>query len=96
MFGRSATRRIVVSRPEGLHARPCLAICRTAQQFQSRIELRRGRQKADARSVLELLSLGAGLGTELVLKARGADSEQALDALVELFGNNFGLASEVE
>jgi phosphotransferase system HPr-like phosphotransfer protein len=46
----------------------------------------------DASDVVELLSLGAGQGTELVLAAKGADAEATLDALVQLFDNDFGLS----
>lgn len=96
MFGKTATRRVVVSRPAGLHARPCLAVSTTASRFKSKVEIRHGNQKADAASVLELLSLGAGQGTELTLHAKGADAEEVLDELVRLFADNFGLPHELD
>jgi len=94
MFGRSMTRRVVVTRPAGLHARPCLAIANAVRQSRSKVEVRRASQKADASSILQLLSLGAAQGTELVLWAKGPDAKETLDALVRLFENNFGLAAE--
>ena len=94
MFGKSATRHIVVTRAEGLHARPCLAISRAARQFRARMELRCGNQQADARSVLELLTLGAGQGTEIVLYAKGPDADEAVDAVIRLFYNDFGLSGD--
>ena len=96
MFGKSATRRLVVSRPAGLHARPCLAIATTVQQSQSTVELRTGEQRANAGSVLELMSLGAGEGTQVLFVAKGPDAEQVLDALEKLFASNFGLNGEDE
>jgi phosphocarrier protein NPr len=46
---------------------------------------------ADAGQVLQLLTLGAACGAELTISAEGDDAEAALDALVELFDENFGI-----
>jgi phosphotransferase system HPr (HPr) family protein len=92
MFRRTATRRVVVTRPAGLHARPCLAIATAVRQSRSKVEIRSNRQKVNAADVVELLSLGAGPGTELVLAAKGSDAEATLDTLVALFDNDFGLS----
>lgn len=94
MFQRAVTRRVVVARPAGLHARPSLAIATTVSRFQAAVEIRCGGRKADARSVLELLSLGAQQGQELVLAAKGPDGEEALAALLDLFQNDFGLSDD--
>ncbi|NUQ66205.1 MAG: HPr family phosphocarrier protein [Pirellulales bacterium] len=88
---KSATRRVVVSRPTGLHARPCVAVATMARRFRSKIKVRCHRQTVDASDVLQLLTLGAGQGTELVLLADGPDAEEALDALEQLFANDFVL-----
>jgi len=94
MVSHTASRRLVVSRPAGLHARPCLAIVNTVRQFQSEVEVRSGHQKADAREILQLLSLGATQGTELTFSARGPDADQVLEALARLFADDFGLSDE--
>jgi len=94
MPGETATRRVMVSRPAGLHARPCVAIASTVRRFQSKVRISCGAQEADAGDVLQLLSLGAGQGSELVLTAMGADAEEVLDALVALFANDFGLSPQ--
>ena len=94
MFDKTATRKVVVQRPAGLHARPSLAVAQMVQRFRSQVTIRSGKDHADAGSVLQLLSLGAGQGRELTLTAKGADAEQVLDELVRLFANDFGLNEE--
>lgn len=94
MFNKSATCRVVVARPSGLHARPSLAVAQTVQRFRSRVQVRSGKDEADAASVLQLLSLGAGQGRELTLTAKGPDADQVLAALRYLFEHNFGMDDE--
>lgn len=87
----SATKRVVVSRPEGLHARPCVAIASTIRRFDSLVEVASNGQKVDGRDVLQLLSMGVAQGREVVLTAHGPDAQEVLEALAKLFDNNFGL-----
>ena len=94
MFDKTATRRVVVQRAAGLHARPSLAVAQTVQRSRSQVTIRCGKDQADAGSVLQLLSLGAGQGRELILSAKGPDAERVLDELVQLFANDFGLGDE--
>jgi phosphotransferase system HPr (HPr) family protein len=60
-----------------------------ARQFQSRIVLVRDDRRVEARSIIELLTLGAVQGTELVLEAEGQDAEQAVEALAKLVESGF-------
>jgi phosphocarrier protein HPr len=78
------TRVIVIRNAQGLHARPAEKFARLAGQFQSRIVLVRERRRVEAKSILELLTLGAAQGTELILEAEGVDAEEAVEALVKL------------
>jgi phosphotransferase system HPr (HPr) family protein len=91
MVNNSATRKVVVMNPAGLHARPSLAVSQTVRASKSKVEIRAPRQTVDAGEILQLLSLGATRGTELVLSATGPDAEQVLDRLVDQFTNCFGL-----
>lgn len=86
----TATRTVVVRNPQGLHLRAAMAIGQTAKPFESKIELVRGDQRVEATDWLQILSLAAEAGTELVLEANGPDAEPALEALVRLFSENFG------
>src|SRR3954469_7428942 len=84
-----ASRAVVVTNSQGIHARPADLLVRLAKQFQSKIELVKENQRVDARSILDLLTLGAVQGTQLTIEAEGPDAEKALDELVELFATNF-------
>jgi len=81
---------ITVKHPEGLHARPAAQLVKTAQQFKSEITVVKGRWKADAKSILEILTLGVNQGSEVCILADGEDAEQAVKALCELIETNFG------
>ena len=83
------TRVIVIRNTQGLHARPAEMFVRLAKQFQSRIELVREGRRVEARNIIDLLTLGAGPGTELMLEADGDDAQQAVEALARLVENGF-------
>jgi len=87
-----ASRTVTVTHHPGLHARPCLAIVNTVRRFQSKVEIRNGREVADAGEVLQLMSMGVDAGTDVTLTATGPDANEAIDALVELFQTNFGFS----
>jgi phosphocarrier protein NPr len=94
VFGRWQQRKVTITHPGGLHARPALAVAQTVRRFQSRVEIGNGRETVDAGEVLQLLTLGAACGAHLTIAARGPDAEQALDALEHLFADNFGMGNE--
>lgn len=74
---------------QGLHARPAAKLAQTAQNFEASITIAMGAQTVDAKSILEILTLAAGHGVNLELRAEGSDADQALDALAALFKNRF-------
>jgi len=80
---------VVVSNPQGLHARPAELFSRLALQYESDIEVIRDDLRIDAKSILNLLTLGAAQGTVLVLEARGTDADKAVEALERLVVSNF-------
>jgi len=71
--------------------RGATAICQLARGLKSRIEIAKDGQRVSATDVLQVVSLVADCGSQLVLEATGPDAEEGLDALVKLFANNFGL-----
>jgi phosphocarrier protein len=73
----------------GLHARPAARLAQAAQEFSAEISLGCGNQRADAKSVLDILSLSAAKGAVLTLRARGADAGEAAARLGEIF-EDFG------
>jgi phosphotransferase system HPr (HPr) family protein len=88
----TASRTLTVTHNPGLHARPCLAIVNTVRRFHAKVRISNGKDVADAGEILHLMSLGVPAGTEVTLTATGPDATEALDALVQLFQNNFGFA----
>jgi phosphotransferase system HPr (HPr) family protein len=85
-------RSVVIVNEHGLHARPAEMFARSALQFQSRIEVRRENEQVDAKSILDLLTLGATQGTKLVIEAHGIDAEQAVELLASLVESGFAEA----
>jgi phosphocarrier protein len=76
--------------PRGLHARPCHAIASTALSFQSECAVTCEGQEVNAKSILELMTLGAAHGTELRFRASGKDAGELLQALERLVAGGFG------
>ena len=85
-------RHLVVINRLGLHARAAALLVRTAGAFQSalRVERADGTAAADAKSILSVLMLAASRGTELLVRAEGADEAEAIAAVCELFAGGFG------
>lgn len=80
--------RVVVRGEHGLHARPAGKLAQKAQSFRSEIYLLAGENRADAKSILDVLTLAAGPGEVVQILARGEDAGEALDSLKTLFERN--------
>lgn len=74
----------------GLHARPAGRISQEAQKYQAAITVSCADAEADAKSILDLLTLAAPQGTELRLRAAGPDAPEAIASLSRLFEDMFG------
>ena len=85
----TVSREVVVGIEQGLHARPADLVAREARKWQSRIELVAERQRADGKSILDLLTLADESGTRLVVEATGPDAREAVEAIGRLFDRNF-------
>lgn len=86
---------ITVINKTGLHARPASDFVREAGKYSSKITIKRlGELSEDdavnAKSIVHLLSLGIGEGTEVEIAAKGEDQQQAVDALAALIESGFG------
>jgi phosphocarrier protein len=77
-------REFVVSNELGFHARPAGEFVRVASRFSSEVEVSRGGEWVSGQSVLSLLSLAAGPGTRLRVRALGPDAAEAVAALGQL------------
>jgi phosphotransferase system HPr (HPr) family protein len=80
------TRSRTVRLPDGvdLHARPAGLLIRAAAKFESSVTLAAGGRSADAKSILQVLALGATGGTELTVATSGCDGSDALEAIAHL------------
>lgn len=87
--GNTLRRQIVVSNMNGLHARPAGRLAQAAQAFQSSITIAVEEQEVDAKSILDILTLAAGEGSTLEIRAKGHDAEEALDRLEKMFSKQF-------
>lgn len=76
------SREVVLTDPEGLHARPAAQLVRTAATFDARVTV----QDADAGSLLAVLALGLRQGARVRIAATGPDADAALDAVAALLG----------
>lgn len=82
-------RAMIVNR-YGLHARPAAELVKLAGTFSSEILVRKGDLEVNGKSIMGVLMLAAERGTELVIKAQGADAADAADALRSLIERGFG------
>jgi phosphocarrier protein len=74
----------------GLHARAAAKIVALAGQYKANLLLRKGDQEVDGLSILSILTLACPKGTELEALAAGDDAAELLEALNDLFVQNFG------
>jgi phosphocarrier protein HPr len=84
-----AEARVEIKNRLGLHVRPSSMVAKAALHFLSKIWLEDGARSANARSVVEMTSLGAGLGRSLIIKADGPDADDAVQAIKAIFETGF-------
>ena len=73
----------------GLHARASAKFVKLASSFESDIKVTRDGVTVDARSIMGLLMLGAGIGCDIQVSAEGSDAEEAIAALSDLVARKF-------
>ena len=82
-------RTVTIKNSSGLHARPAMLLAELANKFEADVTLSLGRRKVDAKSIMEVLTLGAGWGSKLTILAQGEDALQALEAIAKLIVQEF-------
>jgi phosphocarrier protein len=87
---------VVVTNPQGLHARPADLFVKLASRYESTIEVIKDGERVDGKSILAILTLAAVQGTHLRIEATGPDADDALQALAELVVRNFEENGNVE
>jgi phosphocarrier protein len=81
---------ITISNKLGLHARASAKLTKLASQFKCEVWMSRNGRRVNAKSIMGVMMLAAGLGATVTLETDGADEQQALEALSALFADKFG------
>jgi phosphocarrier protein len=74
----------------GLHARASAKLTQVASAYACEIWLTRNGRRVNAKSIMGVMMLAAGKGSTVTIEAEGADSEQALAAILQLIADKFG------
>lgn len=83
-------RRLTIINKLGLHARAAGKFVSTAGRFESNVMVKRGEREINGKSIMGVMLLAAGRGSEIELEIDGADEEQAMEALTKLINSRFG------
>jgi phosphocarrier protein len=81
---------ITISNKLGLHARASAKLTKLAGSFRCEVHLSRNGRRINAKSIMGVMMLAAGLGSEVEIETDGADEQAAQDALVALINDKFG------
>lgn len=81
---------VILSNKTGLHARPASMLVKEASKYSSQIKLIKDDKECNAKSIMGILSMGAGKGTKLTIIADGEDEKEAVESLKGLIDSNFG------
>ena len=83
-------KKFIIKSKLGLHARPAALFVQTANRFKADIEVRKGRQKVNGKSIMGIMTLAAGSGTAITVCVVGDDAANAMAELTKLIEGNFG------
>ena len=79
-----------ISNKLGLHARASAKLTKLAGSFPCDVYMARGERRVNAKSIMGVMMLAAGLGTQVVVETDGPQEQQAMDALLALIADKFG------
>jgi phosphocarrier protein HPr len=79
-----------ISNKLGLHARASAKLTKLAGSFQSEVHMSRNGRRINAKSIMGVMMLAAGLGSDVELETDGVDEQAAMDALIALITDKFG------
>jgi phosphocarrier protein len=81
---------VTINNKLGLHARASAKLTKLAGSFPCEVWLSKGERRINAKSIMGVMMLAAGLGSEVVLDTSGERDEEALTALLALINDKFG------
>ena len=79
-----------ISNKLGLHARASAKLTKLAGSYPCEVWISRGERRVNAKSIMGVMMLAAGVGSEVVLETEGERERQAMDALLALIHDKFG------
>jgi len=81
---------ITISNKLGLHARASAKLTKLAGSFSSEVFMSRSERRVNAKSIMGVMMLAAGMGSVVELEIDGVDEQAAMDALSALIADKFG------
>ncbi len=81
---------ITISNKLGLHARASAKLTKLAGSFPCEVWMGRGERRVNAKSIMGVMMLAAGIGTEVTIETDGPQEQEAMDALRALIDGKFG------
>jgi phosphocarrier protein HPr len=81
---------VTISNKLGLHARASAKLTQTASRFQSGVWIARNGRRVNAKSIMGVMMLAAGIGSTVEIETDGPDEAAALEAIEKLFADKFG------
>ena len=79
-----------ISNKLGLHARASAKLTKLAGSFPCEVWMSRGERRVNAKSIMGVMMLAAGIGTEVALETDGEKEQECMDALLALIADKFG------
>ncbi|HMN22472.1 MAG TPA: HPr family phosphocarrier protein [Ottowia sp.] len=83
-------RETTISNKLGLHARASAKLTKLAGSFPCEVWMSRGERRINAKSIMGVMMLAAGIGAEVVVETDGPEEQAAMDALLALIEDKFG------
>lgn len=81
---------ITISNKLGLHARASAKLTKLAGSFQSEVAISRNDRRVNAKSIMGVMMLAAGIGSTVEIEIEGPDEQAAMDAITALINDKFG------
>ncbi|MDB5946831.1 MAG: putative system, HPr-like protein [Ramlibacter sp.] len=79
-----------ISNKLGLHARASAKLTKLAGSFPCEVWMSRGERRVNAKSIMGVMMLAAGIGSEVGVETSGDREQEAMDAILALIGEKFG------
>lgn len=83
------SKEVMVCNRAGIHARPAAMIVKVANKFKSNLFMEKEDMKINGKSIMGVITLGAGYKSKILISCIGEDEQEMVDAIEKLFNNRF-------